>query len=147
MVDLDRSEDSCLFCGKDARKKEEIMVEPEVIKEAEVAEVPPKPKNRKKVLPYYEQNKEAMVADYNSMSVSSFLLKWGISTATWQKLKKLWGVPKKSKGIRTEKAAPAAEPEKKPLEPEETAPLTEHERYLILLGYQQATREFLKYLK
>ncbi len=90
---IDGPRDRCYFCGKNASKKEVIMAE----KEVEERVVPPKPKNRRKLKEYWEKNKEAMVADYLSMRVSSFLKKWGISSLTWQKLKKKWGVPNKGK--------------------------------------------------
>lgn len=135
MVDLDTEGDTCLFCGKDARKKEVIMQDN---KRSEP--VPTKPKNRKKLKDYWEKNKEAMVADYLSMRVSSFFRKWGISSKTWQGLREKWEIPSKTKdrgSQSTEKPTTKAAKEAK----NEDVALTEHERYLILLGYQQAVRE------
>lgn len=146
MVDLGRPGDACQFCGKDARKKEVIMAE----KEAAVGAVqnynrepaPTKPKDKRTIGGYWEKNREAMTADYQSMRVSSFISKWGLSSTTWQELKNKWGVPNKIRGRA--KATKSSIPE--PSEQATDAALTEHERYLILLGYQQATREFLKIL-
>lgn len=74
--------------------------------EKEIGEmvVPPKPKKRKDLWKYYEQNKEAMIADYQSMRVSSFFIKWGLSPLTWQKLKQKWGVPNKRRGVKPAKS-------------------------------------------
>lgn len=98
MIDLTNTEDNCQFCGKNARKKEVIMAEKEAaVEEKVLVPISPKPKKRKKIEAYYKQNKEAMIADYQSMRVSSFFLRWGISSGSWGKLKKLWGVPNKEK--------------------------------------------------
>ena len=110
-VDLDDPEDTCLFCGKNARKKEDIMAEKEAAQEAVAAvqnhnkePVPTKPKNRRKLKGYWEKNREAVVADYLSMRVSSFFKRWGISSNTWQKLREKWQVPNKTRGRGSESA-------------------------------------------
>ena len=99
MIDLDRPEDTCLFCGKNARKKEVIMVEKEATEEvAEVVQsynkepVPPRPKKRKNWPEYFEKHKEAIIADYHSMKLREFLKRWSMATTTWPKLKEKWGV-------------------------------------------------------
>lgn len=62
--------------------------------------VPPKPKKRKELARYYETNKEALLADYHSMLLRDFRLKWHLSTSYWGKLKLKWNVkgkhPRKS---------------------------------------------------
>lgn len=138
---IGKPEDTCLFCGKNTNKKEVIMAEKDSTEER--GAIPPKPKNRKKVWGYYEKNKEAMVADYNSMRVSSFFLKWGISSQTWPKLKKKWGISNKTKGRGSKQVEKTTQRVVKETTSEDTA-LTEHERYLILLGYQQAVREIFR---
>ena len=94
-VMIDGPEDRCYFCGKNASKKEVIMAEKEGTVEEKA--IPPKPRKRKKLWEYYEQNKEAMIADYQSMRVSSFFKKWGLGSLTWQKLREKWEVPNKGK--------------------------------------------------
>ena len=91
---IDGPEDTCLFCSKNASKKEVVMAEKE---EKAVAPIPSKPRNRRKAWAYYLKNKEAMIADYNSMRVSSFFQRWHISSVTWGKLRELWEVPNKEK--------------------------------------------------
>lgn len=94
---IDGPEDRCLFCGKNASKKEVIMAEKEAGVEERVA-VPPKPRKRNKLWEYYEQNKEAMIADHRSMTVISFFGRWHVTASTWGKLKKQWGVQNKQPG-------------------------------------------------
>ena len=79
----------------------------------------------------------------------------------WMKLKKDWGVQGKYivKKERVTAASSGEEPTAKEGNPVEEptipeaegaiarsvdAPLTEHEHYLVLLGWQQAAREFLR---
>ena len=104
--------------------------------------VPARPKKKKQLRKYYEQNKDAIVADYNLMKLLLFFKKWGIGSTAWTKLKAEWGVPGKNKSPRAVPAA--AKPEAVPEELLVDVSLSEHERYLILLGWQQAAREFLK---
>lgn len=96
--------------------------------------VPPRPKKRSKYAEYFEQNKEAIEADYHSMILREFFTKWGMCSTTWQKLKKKWGIQGKGKATGPKRAVDTGG----------TQGSTEHERYLILVGYQQAVREFLK---
>ena len=121
MIDLDRPEDTCLFCGKNAREKEVIMVEKEAAEEAAEAvqsynkgPVPPRPKKRKKWPEYYEENKEAIIADYHSMTVRAFFKRWSLGTTTWPKLKEKWEVPSKGRGgSKTAKRTEYKEPKPK----------------------------------
>jgi len=133
---IDGPGDLCYWCGKPADKKEVIMSENEIDERA----ILPKPKKRKDNWGYYEQNKEAILADYLLMKLLIFLERWHMTTRTWQMLKKKWEVKNKWKGsgIRKPKEDKPSTADK------EVAPLTEHERYLLLLGWQQAVREILK---
>ncbi len=156
MIDLNNPADTCLFCGKNAREKElapsveplEAEQQQEEKKEVIMAErepVPPRPKKRKQLQKYYEQNKEAILADYNSMKLKDFFKRWDISSTAWTKLKVDWEIQGKHKKQGSKKVWALASPEA----PEAVArsveaPLTEHEHYLVLLGWQQAAREFLK---
>jgi len=105
------------------------MVEPK----AERVAVPKRPKKRKELFKYFERNKEDILVDYQFMKLIDFFHKWGFTSNTWTKLKKRWGI--------------AGKRGPKPTSQEETGhkidgkALSEHDRYLILLGYQQAVRE------
>ena len=84
---------------------------------------------------YMEAHKEEIEVDLGKLSKSEVMEKWGISGTTYSEMTK--GMKK----VRTE-----ATPEQ-PAPPEAgqgVAPLTEHEHYILLLGYQQAVRELLK---
>lgn len=56
------------------------------------APVPPRPKKRKKLYAYHEENKESIIADYRSMKIIDFFRKWHISSVTWLKLKAKWNL-------------------------------------------------------
>lgn len=60
---------------------------------------------------YFEENKEAIIKDYEALSLKEFYGKWHINSGAWTKLKRGWGI---NKG----KAPRMAEPEPKALEPE-----------------------------
>ena len=109
-------------------------------------QVLPRPKNRKKVWDYLEQEKEAILADYQALKLGEFFTKWRIGPSTWMKLKAKWEVKSKGKGNRgvkrsvevaqnVDKTGPGMAPD--------LIGLTEHERYIYLLGYRQAVRERL----
>lgn len=135
-------DEKCYLCGKSARKK--VYIEKEVTMESTM-NVPLRPSKRKKLDEYLEQNKEAIIGDYNSMPLREFFIKWHISTIKWGKLKKLWAVP--SKGYMR-KSTGRSKTVKEPIADDaQVVPLEEHERYLMLLGYQQAVREFLSAIK
>ena len=132
----DGPEDNCLFCGKNASKKEVIMAEREP--------VPTRPRKRKQLRKYFEQNKEAILVDYNSMKLKDFFKRW-ISSSMWTKLKADWGIQGKYKKLGSKKVWAFENPEATgPVATNVDAPLTEHEHYLVLLGWQQAAREFLR---
>jgi len=153
---VDGPEDKCQFCGKNVSKKEVIMAGKENmgnivegIGEAVIREmrnpIPPRPKKRKLFLKYFEQNKEAILVDYNSMKLRDFFKRWGISSTGWTKLKVDWNVQGKHKKHSSKKEWESAIPEvPEAVARSVDAPLTEHEHYLVLLGWQQAAREFLR---
>lgn len=135
--------EKCLFCGLPVREKvkvekRKIINKKEVTMQQERAPVPPRPKKRKKLWEYFEQNKKEIIADYQSMILRDFFKRWGITTVTWKKLKDKWKISTKGPGARTVKSLEADSPKVDELA------LNEHERYLVLLGYQQAVREFIK---
>jgi len=148
---VDGPEDNCQFCGKNASKKEVIMVDTEK-HVGEKTSVPARPKKRKQLRKYYEQHKEAILADYRSMKLYDFFKRWHISTTWWLKLKEDWKVQGKQRKHSLKKEWKLVAPDKAPAAPEVEeaiarsvdAPLTEHEHYLVLLGWQQAAREFLR---
>ena len=74
-----------------------------------------------------EKDKDAMLADYRSMLLTDFFKKWGIHSTLWQVLKVKWDVTGKQRGGYHEAGSGHSE----------------HEEYLVLLGYQQAVREIL----
>ncbi len=124
-VKVSGPEDNCLFCGKNATKKEtEPPLDPEQpeSKPKEVImvnskEVPPKPEKRKKRAAYWEKNKEAILADYQSMNLQLFFERWRIATTTWINLKKKWGVQNKGKATGSKPAEASKEKEYKRPQP------------------------------
>ena len=134
-----RLEDNCQFCGKNVSKKEVTMSVENQSGAEEREPVPTRPKKRKHLRKYFEKNKEAILADYTSMKLKDFFKRWGISTNMWIELKKDWSVQGKHNLHATRKKS-----ESPPEDPPDDGSLTEHERYLILVGWQQAAREFMK---
>lgn len=85
---------------------------------------------------FIEEHKEEILADIGRLPQGEVLNKWGIGSNTYYQL---------SKGMIRVKAEAGKRPgAKAQSKPDEVVELTEHERYLVLLGYQQAVREFLK---
>lgn len=121
---VDEPEDNCQFCGKNATKKEAIIAE----KAVEERVVPPKPKKRNKLWQYYEKNKEAIVTDYHSMTLREFFKRWRLSTSTWMKLKKMWGVSTKVKAAGT-----SPQPAKPPRAKEYKEPKPKPGEFCILI--------------
>lgn len=67
--------------------------------EQTVAEtVPPRPQKRKNLRAYFEKHKEAILADYHSMTLLKLFKKWGIASKTWTRLREDWGVTTKGRG-------------------------------------------------
>lgn len=111
---IEGPEDKCLFCGKNASKKEvTVTMQPDVpLEKAVETPAPPKPLRRKKWAAYFEDNMKVIIADYYSMTLSKFLQKWHISTTDWKKLRDKWGVAPKDKvvGRKLPKAASTSVP-------------------------------------
>lgn len=128
-VFVEGADDICYWCDELIRKKREVIMT------AEREPIPPKVGG----LAYYEEHKDAIIADFYGMSTLEMVKRWAMSVSTWTKLKGKWGVKSKRRGQR-----PKRQNQEPPADEDTgTAPLTEHERYLILLGYQQAIREIL----
>jgi len=96
---------------------------------------------------YIKEHLDEIVEDIQTMKDDAVMAKWGFKNSTCYELRKKHAPEtigkrrvKKPRVIKESKAL-----SEKPIEG--TSPLTEHERYLMLLGYQQATREFLQSLK
>jgi hypothetical protein len=64
--------------------------------------VPIKPHSLKERWAYYDENKEAILADYHSMRRTDFLIKWHINTKLWKILVGKWGVATKRKWSKRE---------------------------------------------
>ena len=138
----------CYWCGNYARykyaEKKEVTMEQNIGTSEERAPVPRRPKQRlEKLWGYFDQHKEAIIADYRSMTLNDFYKRWHITSSTWLKLKKKWEVPSKGLG-GSKKKRHGKTGVKVDQKGDKKVKLTEHERYLILVGYQMAVREFLK---
>ena len=102
---------------------------------------------------YIKEHLAEIVEDIKAMGDADVMARWGFKGTTCRSLR-IRHAPetrmKKSKKPRKALAAKTGAKEKTATgstsASEDTAPLTEHERYLILVGYQQATREFLQKL-
>jgi len=150
--------DKCLWCGKYPSAKEppagsssvvssssesnhleeEVAVsETDEVEEVKVVNHRNKsPMAVKAIRKYRKENKAAMLHDYYTMTLKDFFQKWSISSATWSGLKKDWEVTGKGWGHSMPKEPPVAGSE-----PDQ---LTEHDHYLMLLGYQMAVREIFE---
>ena len=99
---LDGPEYKCLQCGysmpekcyrEEAAKRRAGSAPPApVVKEVKMKQV----KLKERILAL-EKNRDAIVADYQIMTLKGFLKKWRIHTNLWQKLKLEWGVASKQK--------------------------------------------------
>lgn len=113
MIDGGDPDERCLLCGKPALRKEQNMEDKakdktKIVSEAKgrVAKVdkevdsgiPPRPKKRKQWPQYFEDNKEAIIQDYQVLRLKQFFTKWHISTNLWIELKERWNVAGKSRG-------------------------------------------------
>lgn len=67
-------------------------------------EVPPRPKKRHQLSKYYEDNKEALLHDYQNLTLREFFAKWHLSTVYWGKLKVRWEVQAKQAKLKKAKA-------------------------------------------
>ena len=70
---------------------------PEVEKEnSDPSPVPPRPKGKRQLGQYFEDNKVAILQDYQSLKLKEFLAKWHMTSTTWTKLKRGWELLGKS---------------------------------------------------
>ncbi len=115
----------------------------ELIKESEP--VPERPRKRKEIWLYLEKYKESILLDYSNLTLPEFFKRWGLTSTTWQKLKKKWAIAGRGRGRRHGNVVTPKQGENIELGEESTDSqgLNEHERYLILIGYRQAVQEFL----
>jgi len=58
--------------------------------------VPPRPRGREQLRLYFEENKEAILQDYQSLKLKGFYAKWHMTSTTWTKLKRDWKLLGKS---------------------------------------------------
>jgi len=95
-------------------------------------EVPPRPKKRRQLQQYFEQNKEAILTDYYSMRLMDFFVKWHLTSTTWIKLKKLWNAAPKLRVVAKRTSKPSkAKPEKETaLKPPDWDNLTRQQKFL-----------------
>lgn len=61
--------------------------------------IPPKPRGNWALHRYYQENRQAIVADYQAMKLRDYLKKWGMSPGTWAKLRADWEVPFKQPNL------------------------------------------------
>lgn len=122
---VEKPGDRCYWCGKNASKKEVIM-----------AEVSCDRMTRLDKSKYIKKHLTEIMEDIRNLPKKEVLEKWGFRQSTFNKLRKKHAPELISTGGRPKKNQ---EPQ-----PSSQAELTEHERYLILIGYQMAIREFLK---
>lgn len=66
-----------------------------VAKNDETSPAPPRPKRRGQRIQYFEENKEAILQDYQNLKLKEFYNKWHMTSATWTKLKRDWKLPGK----------------------------------------------------
>lgn len=154
-VSIDAPTSICYFCEKNATTKE-------ITKKEDKPMVTVDERIEYKRLPMQERGKwlkdhmEAIVADIRSMSKAEVLEKWPFSISAFYKIKRVHTPELTRKRVvelkqgrdevppKIKVEAPEPVLEEKPIDKTKMTALTEHERFLMLLGYQQATREFLK---
>ena len=84
----------------ETQSKEGVMVNNEVKEKQEPVSVAPALiKRRSKYRPrsHFEDNKEAILGDYRSLTIKEFFDKWHLNSNSWTKLKREWGVKGKYK--------------------------------------------------
>lgn len=125
--------EKCIWCSKSPYKKEAgSMISQDERAKYEAMNMQERGK-------WLDDHMEEIIADIRSMPKKKVFEKWPLGQSTFAKLRKLHAPGlirkpiKKPKGIK-----------KPPVTGKEAPSLTEHERYLILQGYQMATREFLE---
>ena len=81
---------------------------------------------------FIEEHREEILEDIGRLGKGEVCKKWGFSGTTYFMLKRGEAKAGKQPGAKV------------PSKPSEVVELSEHEHYLVLLGYQQAVREILK---
>jgi len=92
---------------KEVIKVVQNKLEVDSIARHETAPVPRKYKARQQPLRDYEADKEAILDDYQDLTLKEFYAKQQFCSNTWTKLKKKWGV----KGKNQRKSKPAGNPD------------------------------------
>jgi len=131
-IDIEKRGDTCLFCGKPAKLKEVIMQEKI---EKQYSDM-----NNQKRGRYIKAHLAEIVADIKAMDRADVMGKWGFVKSTYSKLRKLHA-PELTGKPWTIKADAAPVAKQKPKDADVS--LTEHERYLVLVGWREAVRELL----
>jgi len=89
-----------------SKSKGPIEREPEK-SPVEVTEQLPEPKSA--LAPYWNDNREEITRDYETVRLSELYRKWHICSTSWGRLKKAWGIPNKGRGYRQLRLKPSAE--------------------------------------
>jgi len=140
MVDLNRPRDTCLFCGKPATKYQIKLPKLKEVIMQEKVEKQNGDMNLRERHRYITANLAEIGGDIKTMDTSAVMAKWGFKLTTYNSLRKRYAPELIGKrGGGRQKSALA--PEQKPTATD--IALTEHERYLILVGWQEAVRELL----
>lgn len=134
-IDIEKRGDTCLFCGKPAKLKEVIMQEKQEKIEKQYSDMHIRERGR-----YIKAHLAEIVEDIKAMDGAAVMAKWGFVKSTYSDLRKLH-VPELIGKPWTIKADATSGAEQKPKDADVS--LTEHERYLILVGWQEAVRELL----
>lgn len=144
-VSIDGPASKCYWCGKNATKIEEVAPSETVELSKDEAKVMVTEEEKAKFratnvrgkTKWLEKHMAEIVADIRSLSRKEILKKWPFKASVLLKITKLHA-PEMVGHTRTGK-----EKKEESATSEDTSSLTEHERYLMLLGYQMAVREFL----
>lgn len=126
--------EKCIWCSKSPYKKE---ASPMVSQDERAKYEAMNMQERNKWL---YSHMEEIIADIRSMPKKKVFEKWPFSPSKFLKIIRIYAPelirkPRKNREV--------IKGEKPPATGKEVSTLTKHEHYLILLGYQMATREFL----
>lgn len=127
---MDDPGDKCIWCGKSPYKKEGI------VEEVNFNDMSLRDRGK-----YIEKHLTEIIEDIRALPKREVLKKWPFGQSTFAKLKKEHAP--ELIGKRPTYKPRQRKDEKPPATDKEAPGLTEHERYLILVGYQMAAREFL----
>lgn len=107
---IDGPGEKCYWCGESASSqlftriatKEDITMQENT--------VGARPRKKTQLWQYFERQKDAMIADYESMKLGDFFSKWRISSGTWGRLKKAWNISGKKERIVAVSQVPIIDP-------------------------------------